>query len=144
LKALFFFLLGIIAGIIGLRWYQRSMDAAAASAVEMRDALALKIEEWHLTPEEIRAELARTGEIARTKAAAMGDRIGDARILAVIKAKYLIDDELSAMDISVSVDDGTVSLTGTVGSDALIGRAVGLALDTRGVTDVVARLEVKS
>ena len=38
--------------------------------------------------------------------------------------------------------EGTVTLTGTVGSAELIGRTVSLALDTEGVTEVVSLLTV--
>jgi osmotically-inducible protein OsmY len=42
------------------------------------------------------------------------------------------------------VDDGRVTLTGTVPSADLIGRATALALDTGGVRNVTARLAVRA
>jgi osmotically-inducible protein OsmY len=62
----------------------------------------------------------------------------------VVKAKYTLDKELSARTIEVSADNGLVTLRGTAPSEALIGKAVGLALDTDGVTQVKSLLTVQS
>jgi len=61
----------------------------------------------------------------------------------VIKAKYVLDKDLSALDIHVESQDGLVTLTGQVASAAAIGKAVVLALDTAGVHNVTAKLETK-
>ncbi|MGQ9695827.1 MAG: BON domain-containing protein [Thermodesulfobacteriota bacterium] len=53
------------------------------------------------------------------------------------------DPDLSALSISVSTAAGRVTLSGTVGSPELIGKAVALALETEGVREVVSTLKVK-
>jgi hypothetical protein len=152
------FLLGLILGVIlgayGLRMYeQRSTvppvmtnpsitDTTRDSAVGVGDAVSEKLAAWHLAPDDIRADLARTGEVVRSKTQGAGARITDARIVTVIKAKFVLDHDLSARDIAVDSKDGLVTLSGTVASTGLIGRAVMLALDTDGVENVTARLTV--
>jgi len=77
---------------------------------------------------------------ASTAAHDTRDAIDD--IVTVIKSKYVLDRDLSAVDIHVDARGGDVALVGTVASETLIGRAVALALDTDGVTHVAARLKV--
>lgn len=108
-----------------------------------RDSLGEKLAQWHLSPDDVKADLARTGRVVREKAQVAGDRIGDARIAAVIKAKYLLDRDISAMDISVAVNGGRVVLSGRVGSEQIIGRAMELALETEGVANVVSLLTIR-
>ena len=116
------------------------------AAVEAKDAVHAKIVEWKLTPSDLKADFEKGGRIVRTKTAAVGARTGEvldnARIVTVINAKLVGDYQLSALKINVDANQGTVTLKGTVGSLALIGRALSLALDTDGVTEVVSLLTV--
>jgi hypothetical protein len=149
------FILGAIVGAYGLRLSEQHAavppvmgnpsvaDTTRDSAVGVGDAVSEKLAAWHLAPEDIRADLARTGEVVRAKTQGAGARIADARIVTVIKAKYVLDHELSARDIAVDSRDGLVTLTGTVPAAGLIGRAVMLALDTDGVENVTARITVQ-
>lgn len=129
---------------------KNAVTAAAAKtkevAREVKDLAAAKIVEWHLTPEEIKAEFERTGRVVRSKAdaavAKSGAALGQARIVGVIKSKLVADPRLSARAITVEAAQGTVTLTGTVPSAELVGRAVSLALDTEGVTEVVSLLAI--
>jgi hyperosmotically inducible protein len=156
-NALIFFLIGAIAGAFAFRLYQHGESrvpapsspapataepVAPASTAGIGDSLAQKLKEWKLTPADIQQDLAKTGEVVRSKTAEVGERLDDARVVAVIKAKYVLDSNLSALAISVECHDGEVTLGGTVKSAELIGRAVGLALDTHGVHNVVSRLKV--
>jgi hypothetical protein len=133
MRGLIIFLLGAVVGACALRYYQRQEAASRPDLVA----------QWHLTPDEIRDDLARTGEVARSRLQGAGSRIADARIVAVIKAKYLLDRDLSAVSITVQARDGKVVLGGSIPSTALVGRAVALALDTDGVSDVVAHIAVQ-
>jgi hypothetical protein len=101
-----------------------------------------KLREWRLTPNDIKQDLAHTGEVVRNQADIVGGKISDERILAVVKAKYILDRDLSANDVRVSVHAGRVTLGGSVGSPDLVGRAVALALDTDGVSGVESRLAI--
>src|SRR5438552_3830372 len=118
-NALIFFLFGALTVVVVAHFYQtRSMQTATAQTRDAtnraRDSVAEKLEEWHLTPEEIKSDLAKTGEVVRVKAQAAGEAISDTRVIAVIKAKYILDRDLSALDISVSAKMGEVSLAGGV------------------------------
>jgi hypothetical protein len=163
-NAFIFLLIGAIIGFCSLRLYERrenvsndggaSLTARARSTVgetaaktedaanRVKDSVADKLQEWHLTPDDIKTDLAQTGEVVRTKARAAGEAIADTRVLAVIKSKYVLDRDLSAWDIGVDVNEGNVTLTGKIPSPDLLGRAVALALDTAGVRLVTAKLAV--
>jgi hyperosmotically inducible periplasmic protein len=157
--------LGIILGAVGF-WFvqkkaaehpeaqQRYQEAAATAftnasvaASNMSDALKAKLDTLDLHGDKIKDELSRTGKIFRNKTQNLGEKISDAgsdaRAVTEIKAKYLADSTLSAWSISVSCDQGHVTLSGTVSSPDDIGRAVALALDADGVTDVTSTLAVK-
>jgi len=168
-KALFFLLLGAAAGAYGFYYVQQKnleaaktaeashaekstkpapsmADRARDEAKSVSDSVANKLTEWHLTPNEIGAELERTGQVVRTKAQSAGDSIANAssnaRIVTVIKTKFAIDKELSARAIAVDCDSGQVTLHGTVANNALIAKAVGIALETDGVSQVKSLLKV--
>jgi len=154
--ALFFLLIGAILGAVGWRYYQRTQnptigqrvehlaDKTRQAASDTKEAVAGKAEDWKLAPDNIKDELARTGRVVRSKARVVGDRIDDARIIAVIKGKYVVEDDLSALAITVDCRDGAVRLTGTATSPENIGRAITLALETSGVHNVVSQLVVKN
>ncbi len=154
MRTLLIFLFGAILGAVALHWYQTGSLAPAAAAdapvarahdtaTSVGDSISNRLQEWKLTPADIKADLARTGQVVRTKAQTVGARIDDARVITVIKAKFVLDSGLSARTISVECRDGEVTLSGTVTSADLLGRAVALALDTNGVRNVVSHLTVK-
>jgi hypothetical protein len=132
-------------------------DAAALQAAQPEkappaganddDYFSRKLREWNLDTDGLRGELDRAGRIIRERGRELGTRVAeetsDVRIVAVIKAKYTLDDELSAWDISVDCKQGHVTLTGFVRSADQVGRAIVLALDTDGVADVDSSLRVK-
>ncbi len=117
------------------------------AAIDAKDAVAAKIVDWKLTPADIKADLEKSGRVVREKSVAAGEKSGevisDARIVTVINGKLLAASDLSVFKINVDADKGIVSLTGTVKSPELIGRAVVLALDTDGVTQVVSLLKIE-
>ena len=172
----FIFLLGIVLGVLGHRYYLENeaakptaveaspgapttvtkhaspatpttpaptlADRARDTAVAAKDAVAGKLADWHLTPAEIKEDLAKTGTVVRTKTAAAGKTLSNARIVAVIKGKYALENDLSARTITVDADAGKVTLRGTTASAELIARAIALALETDGVTTVESHLTV--
>jgi hyperosmotically inducible periplasmic protein len=168
MKTFLVFLFGIGVGALGLYLYlvppelangpgaastklADSARAAANSAAaktrdlagNVSDAIAGKIVAWHLTPEEIKADLAKTGQVVRDNAARTQEKMADVRIIAVIEAKFVLDRGLSVHAIDVASNNGNVTLTGSVPSADLVGKAVAHALDTEGVHHVVARLAVR-
>jgi hyperosmotically inducible periplasmic protein len=121
--------------------------AAEAGAERAKQALAARLEALELRAEDVRGEFSETGRIVRRRARDLGEAIADtasdARTTAAIKAKLAADPELSALSISVDTTGGRVTLSGTVASPERVGRAVALALDTRGVNEVVSTLQVR-
>jgi len=149
-------LVGIAIGIAAV-WYfnhdknnsqfQTAGQEIKSTAQNAGDALSDKLHSWNLDREHITNELANTGRVIRDKANAAGqalkDATADARVTTAIKAKYVKYSDLSAWDIHVSTTDGIVTLSGTVESPDLIGKAMGLALDTEGARQVISTLQVK-
>ncbi|MBS0632814.1 MAG: BON domain-containing protein [Verrucomicrobia bacterium] len=157
MKALFLLLLGFVIGVFSYHLYLTRNDASAThlqgatlaerskeAATEAKDTVSNKLVEWKLTPTDIRQDLTTAGKVVRTKAKVAGDRISDARIVAVIKGKYAFESDISAFAINVDCTDGHVTLRGTVSSLELVGKAVRLALETDGVTEVDAQLSSTS
>jgi hyperosmotically inducible protein len=88
---------------------------------------------------EVGAEIgAKTAEVAN-KAGAV---LSDSALTAKIKSKMALDDLVKARSIDVTTTGHVVTLRGTVGSVAEHDRAVQLAKETAGVTEVVDRLGV--
>jgi len=125
-----------------------AVDRTRAAADDAHGALETKLADWNLTPAEIEADLKKSGRIVRDKTLAAGERAGGAidnvRVVSVINGKYIADRDLSAFKIDVDANDSVVTLTGSVDTPQLAGRAVALALDTEGVAQVVGLLKVGS
>ena len=143
----FIFLLGLGIGGFAVHYYYTRYEPGetpvTAESSSTHDNISDKLARWHLSSDDIKADLAKTGEVVRENTKAAGDHLNDARIVTLIKAKYVLDKDLSALDIHVDSQNGLVTLTGTVVSAAAIGKAVVLALDTSGVHNVTAKLVTK-
>jgi osmotically-inducible protein OsmY len=88
---------------------------------------------------EVGAEIgAKTAEVANKA----GEVLSDGALTAKIKSKMALDDLVKARSIDVSTTNHVVTLRGTVGTVAEHDRAVQLAKETAGVTEVVDRLGV--
>jgi len=134
---------------------QQQVESATSNAVlttgqtasQLHDTVAAKLEVLELQADTIKEELEQTGKVMRRKAraaaAAVADVAAEAQTTAAIKAQLVADPQLSAWNISVSTSAGVVTLSGTVSSPDLIGRAMLLALETKGVTQVISTLQVK-
>ncbi len=163
MKSLLIFLLGVVIGAFAYSLYTsqetkplfhsaeppppakhtdtRSLgEKAADTTADVKNTLAEKAKEWHLTPDDLKRELQEGGKIVREKAGVAGGKITDARIIAVIKSKYVLDRDLSAMDIKVNAINGHVTLTGAVASADLVSKAITHAMDTDGVVSVTSNL----
>ncbi|HEY9249281.1 MAG TPA: BON domain-containing protein [Rariglobus sp.] len=125
---------------------EATAEKTKAAAVDAKDAVAAKLTEWKLTPADIKADLEKSGRVVREKTLSAGEKVGgaldNARIVTVINAKYVADKDLSALKINVDAANGVVTLNGTVDNLDLVGRAVALALDTEGVSQVIGVLHV--
>jgi hyperosmotically inducible periplasmic protein len=68
--------------------------------------------------------------------------MSDASLTTKIKAKMTLDDTLEARNIDVDTNGTTVTLSGSVRSEAERDRALQLARETEGVATVVDRLRI--
>ncbi len=153
-------LFGIIVAWVGIWYFNVGKDNQKVQETEERvvaqvektsetvnQILQARLEAWELRPEDIRQELEEQGEVIRRKARDLGESVSDhardAQATAAIKIKLAEDPDLSAFSISVSTTDGKVTLSGTVQSPELIGKAMGLALGTQNVRKVVSKLVVE-
>jgi hyperosmotically inducible protein len=130
-------LLVVVAGAFFLFGYWSSGSFRAAPAVTENK-----------TPPQIdttkaRAAGAEIGERAAVAATRVSQSLEEGSLTAKIKAKMVLDDLVKARSISVSTDGTTVTLTGTVHSQAERDRALSLARETDGVTRVIDRLDVR-
>jgi hypothetical protein len=67
-----------------------------------------------------------------------GQVLDDSLITTKVKSSYVADSTVSALDISVETNQGVVSLTGLVNTEAERQRAVQIARETSGVKQVDA------
>jgi hypothetical protein len=154
------FLLGLIVIALlaaGAWWFlgNKSTDATlrdaggelSRRATEARDSIRDKLHDLNFNTDDIKDELARTGQVVREKAkkigAKMADATADARVTAEIKAKLIADRSLSALSISVNTTDGVVTLSGKVDSHDEVKEAMDLALSVDGCNKVISTLQVK-
>ena len=86
---------------------------------------------------------AKVGETVAVGTAQAQDALTDGALTAKIKSKMALDDTVKALSIDVDTDNGAVTLSGTVHSQAERAKAVQLAKETAGVTSVVDRLVVR-
>lgn len=67
----------------------------------------------------------------------------DATITSVITAKYLADEKIKALKITVKTTNGVVKLTGIVPDSSTMGRIVTIAQNTDGVVRVISELVIR-
>jgi hypothetical protein len=80
-----------------------------------------------------------SGVLDRTR-----EKLDDAALSSKIKAKMVLDDTVKARTIDVTTHDSIVTLSGTVETVDEHDRAIRLARETVGVTEVIDRLGVRS
>ena len=86
---------------------------------------------------------AEVGEKVAIAAAKVKETAAEAALTSKIKAKMVLDDNIKARAIDVSTDDSSVTLSGTVRSVDEHDRAMRLARETAGVTQVVDHLRIE-
>ena len=93
--------------------------------------------------ERARERAAQLGERAAEASAKAGEVVHDASMTTKIMAKMALDDLVKARTIDVTTDGPIVTLSGRVHSEAERARAVRIARETEGVTQVIDRLRVE-
>lgn len=71
-----------------------------------------------------------------TQKQSAGEYASDAVVTTKVKGAFVADSTLSALDIAVETNNGTVMLTGTVGTEAEVEQAARVARDVEGVKQV--------
>ena len=89
------------------------------------------------------AILDKTAATVGNAAAKLEQAVDAGSVTAKIKSKMALDDMVKARTINVDITGSVVTLTGTVESNQERERAVRLARETVGVTNVVDKLQVK-
>lgn len=92
---------------------------------------------------ETRQDAHELGNTLEQKADQAGQALDDTGITTAIKTKFLADDTLKGLDISVETDHGVVTLTGTVQNDAARSLATTIAQGVDGVTRVDNQLTIQ-
>jgi hyperosmotically inducible protein len=85
---------------------------------------------------------AQIGEKAGVAASTVGSTLEEAALTTKIKAKMALDDLVKARSIDVTTRGTTVTLSGVVGSKTEHDRAMALARETEGVTDVIDNMKM--
>ena len=90
---------------------------------------------------------AAAAEVAREKTGEAAVRarkaFGEGSLTAKIKAKMALDDHVKALDLNVDTVGTVVTVSGIVNNEAERDRALHLARDTAGVTQVVDKLQIR-
>ncbi len=82
-------------------------------------------------------------QVTSTEKQSVGEFFDDTAITAEVKAKILVEKDLSALAISVDTVDGVVTLTGSAKSQALADRAEQIARQVKGVKQVDNKLLIE-
>jgi hyperosmotically inducible protein len=86
----------------------------------------------------------RAAAKASVAADKVGDRMGESALTAKIKSKMALDDRVNSRAINVDTSGSVVTLRGVVRSVDERARAVRLARETQGITQVIDNLRVVS
>jgi osmotically-inducible protein OsmY len=96
-----------------------------------------------INTERAREAGAEVGEQVAVAGQRLKDEANEATLTGKIKAKMVLDDAIKARAIDVTTSGTVVTLTGTVETAAERERAVRIARETEGVSQVVDRLAVR-
>ena len=132
--ALVILLLLLIGGLIGY-WFWQSTPRTT-EAVGTSGTLPQREEAAREKGREVGEKIAIATEKVK-------ENVSEAALTTKIKAKMALDDSVKARAIDVTTNGSTVTLSGTVGSNAERERAVTLARETAGVTRVIDTLQVR-
>jgi hyperosmotically inducible periplasmic protein len=85
-------------------------------------------------------------DVAQKTAAAAGQArrsLAEGSLTAKIKSKMALDDTVKALNLDVDTTGTVVTISGTVATEAERARAMQLAKETEGVTQVVDRMQIR-
>jgi hyperosmotically inducible protein len=135
------------SGTSGRDKVREAGESISKSASEAKEAVRDRLHDLNFSTDDLKEELARTGQVVREKAKQLGSKAADAgadaRITATIKARLVADSGLSGLNISVNTTAGVVTLSGRVQTHEEVKKAMDLALGTEGCSKVISTLQVK-
>lgn len=126
-----------IVGVAGVAAYVYWSDNGPALREKAADVAA----------ETARREAGKIASVAAEKAGDAAGRIketmGDTALTAKIKSKMALDDHVKALNLNVDTMGSVVTVSGVVNTQEEKDRALQLARDTAGVTQVVDRIQLR-
>lgn len=125
--AIGFLIVGYLGGLNVSEWLNSGRAASPSSA----------------TVDRARERGAEIGERAVIAGGKVKESLSEAALTSKIKAKMALDDSVKASAINVTTHGTTVTLSGTVESTAERDRAMSLARETEGVTQVIDDLHMR-
>jgi hypothetical protein len=117
--------------------------APAVTGNETRDVDPPDIKTPEIDTRAVKEKGAELRDQAAVAARRVGTSLEEGGLTAKIKAKMVLDDVVKARNIDVTTSGTAVTLSGTVHSEQERERAVALARETEGVTQVIDRLVVR-
>ena len=139
LRVIVLSLLVVLVGVIAYSY----LSGTASSRVPRLERPGTVGTSGTASVETARERGAEVGEKVAIAAAKVKETAEEAALTSKIKAKMVLDDNIKARAIDVTTDGSSVTLTGTVRSVDEHDRAVRLARETAGVTQVVDRLRIE-
>jgi hyperosmotically inducible protein len=130
-------LIVVVLGVLGVLAY-----GYAASNGWLREPLAtpsVDADRMRETGGELARKAAETTKVAAARTEKV---VGEAALTAKIKSKMALDDYIKARNIDVDTTGGVVTLSGTVQSAQERERALRVANETEGVTQVIDKLQI--
>jgi len=116
----------LVIGAFLMGYFGGQRSAGVPQRVDSSDTVA-----------QARARGAEIGEKAGAATARAEETLNEAALTTKIKAKMALDDSVKASAINVTTHGTTVTLSGTVRSQGERDRAMSLARETEGVTQVI-------
>jgi hypothetical protein len=119
---------------------------ADQTASATKPDISARLAEWKLNADDIKSEFESSGQVVRSRTAGAGEPTGpmDSMLITQVTDRLKGDTDTSALNITVSANQGTVSLEGSAASLQQIGKAVALALDTDGVTQAISKIKLET
>jgi osmotically-inducible protein OsmY len=139
LRVIVLSLLVVLVGVVAYNY----LSGTAGSRVPRLERPGTVGTSGSASVETARERGAEVGEKVAVAAAKVKETAEEAALTSKIKAKMVLDDNIKARAIDVTTDDSSVTLSGTVRSVDEHDRAVRLARETAGVTQVIDRLRIE-
>lgn len=121
----------------------QKLDKAAGTTGKAAKKVGSETKEAAVKTKDATVKVAKkTGELAKDAASATEEAVTDAWITSKLKADFVNEDTLKGSRINVDTNDHSVTLKGTVTSEAGRKRAVEIAKTTKGVHRVTDNLTI--